>query len=72
MLYLSYFFKAHRTEYYARLTDVRMKGDWEGWIKFFLRGVSETAEMASLTAKDIHFLHLNDRDGLRQTRSPAV
>ncbi len=72
LLYLSYFFKAHRTEYYARLTNVRMKGDWEGWIKFFLRGVSETAEMAALTAKEIHFLHLKDRDGLRHTRSTAV
>ncbi|RYZ90125.1 MAG: Fic family protein [Proteobacteria bacterium] len=72
LLYLSYFFKAHRTEYYARLTNVRMKGDWEGWIKFFLRGVSETAEMATLTAKEIHFLHLKDRDGLRHTRSTAV
>lgn len=39
LLYLSLFFKQNRNEYYARLMDVRQKGDWEGWIDFFLRGV---------------------------------
>ena len=36
LLYLSYYFKKNRTEYYDRLMDVRKKGDWESWIKFFL------------------------------------
>ena len=39
MLYLSSYLKAHRAEYYDRLMAVRLAGDWEGWIKFFLRGV---------------------------------
>src|SRR5271170_2301786 len=43
LLYLSRYFKAHRVEYYERLTAVRQSGDWEGWTKFFLRGVAETA-----------------------------
>ena len=72
LLYLSYFFKSHRTEYYTKLTDVRQKGDWEGWIKFFLRGVSETAEMAASMAKEIHFLHMKDRENLRNVRSTQV
>ena len=35
LLYLSYYFKAYRSEYYARLMDIRTKGDWEAWVKFF-------------------------------------
>ncbi len=50
LLYLSYYFKLHRTEYYDRLMAVRLKGDWEGWIQFFLRGVVQTAQEASETA----------------------
>lgn len=37
LLYLSYYFKENRTEYYDRLMAVRYEGDWEGWIKFFLK-----------------------------------
>jgi Fic family protein len=61
LLYISYHFKAHRTEYYARLLDVRLRGDWEGWIKFFLRGVEESAEIAAQAATEIHKLHQADR-----------
>lgn len=53
LLYLSYFFKKNRTEYYDRLMDVRKKGDWESWIKFFLRGVAEVADEATESAKAI-------------------
>lgn len=53
LLYLSYYFKQHRTEYYDRLMDVRKKGDWESWIKFFLRGVAEVSEEATDSAKAI-------------------
>jgi Fic family protein len=36
LLYLSHFFKLNRLEYYDRLQAVRDKGDWEGWLRFFL------------------------------------
>jgi Fic family protein len=65
LLYLSYFFKANRTEYYARLMDVRNQGNWEAWIKFFLRGVKESAEMASEAATEIYKLHTKDRKTLQ-------
>lgn len=67
LLYLSYFFKANRTEYYARLTAVRTQGDWEGWIKFFLRGVQDTAQMAIQAALDIHSLHQRDLKKIRNS-----
>ena len=53
LLYLSYYFKAHRSDYYDSLMSVRLNGDWESWIKFFLKGVSETSDEAIKTAKDI-------------------
>jgi Fic family protein len=53
LLYLSIFLKANRSEYYDRLMAVRFKGDWEGWVKFFLRGVSDTAQLATDTAREI-------------------
>ena len=53
LLYLSYYFKLNRDEYYNTLMDVRLKGDWEKWIKFFLRGVSITADESTRTAKEI-------------------
>src|SRR5262249_3353725 len=52
-LYLSYYFKRNRTEYYDRLQAVRDRGDWEGWLKFFLRGVFEVAQEATATARRI-------------------
>lgn len=53
LLYLSYYFKAHRTEYYDRLQAVRDAGDWEGWLNFFLRGVYEVSKEATETARQI-------------------
>jgi Fic family protein len=50
LLYLSHHFKVHRAEYYARLQAVRDAGDWEGWLKFFLRGVATVAREAAATA----------------------
>ena len=43
ILYPSYYFKRFRSEYYANLDGVRRKGDWESWLKFYLRAISETA-----------------------------
>ena len=53
LLYISYYFKKHRSEYYDRLQAVRDSGNWEGWLKFFLRGVYEVAQEAAATARDI-------------------
>lgn len=53
LLYLSYYFKKNRTEYYDRLMDVRFKGAWEQWIKFFLKGISEVSKEATNSAKEI-------------------
>lgn len=41
VLYLSHYFKRHRTDYYERLQSVRDEGAWERWLAFFLKGVAE-------------------------------
>jgi Fic family protein len=46
LLYLSDYVEAHRSEYYDRLQRVRTHGDWEGWLRYFLTGVAETARKA--------------------------
>lgn len=53
LLYLSYFFKIHRQEYYDRLNIVRETGDYEQWIIFFLKGIIWTSESALETTKNV-------------------
>lgn len=53
ILYLSIFFKRHRQDYYDRLQAIREKGDWEGWLAFFLEGVAVVSEEATRTAQRI-------------------
>lgn len=56
-LYISYFLKSNRIEYYDRMTEVRNKGNYEQWVKFFLRAVAESAEDAIITVNELHKLH---------------
>lgn len=56
LLYISYYFKQNRAEYYDRLMAVRTNGDWENWIRFFLRAIAATADEATESAKQIFAL----------------
>lgn len=53
VLYLSYYFKRHRQEYYDHLQRVRDSGDWESWLAFFLCGIDEVSVQATETARQI-------------------
>lgn len=53
ILYLSFYLKKHRTQYYDLFMKVRIEGAWEKWSKFFLKGVIETSEEATNTAREI-------------------
>ena len=73
LLYLSHFLKANRTEYYDRLTAIRIAGDWEGWLKFFLRGIAEVSLEATETARKIVALRERDRNELQKhVTNPAA
>lgn len=67
LLYLSLFFKQHRSDYYELLNAVRRTGDWEDWLDFFLEGVQETAEGAFTTSQRLLQLFAADRERIQQT-----
>lgn len=56
-LYISYYLKNNRIEYYDRMSEVRNKNNYEQWIKFFLRAIKESAEDAIDTIKKLSELH---------------
>ena len=56
-LYLSYFLKKNRIEYYDRMTEIRRNGNYEQWIKFFLLALSEAATDAIDTIDKLIELH---------------
>jgi Fic family protein len=69
LLYLSHYLKQHRAEYYDRLTAIRNDGDWEGWLKFFLRGVHQVGQVAADTARNILRIREEHRQLLNQKLS---
>lgn len=71
-LYVSLGFKRHRREYYRRLDGVRVNGDWEGWTRFFLRCVQESADDGASAAQRMFRLVSEDRRGLMGLSSVTV
>jgi len=53
LLYLSLYFKTHRSYYYDLLNGVRRTGDWEAWLDFFAEAVVVTATQAVETARQL-------------------
>ena len=56
-LYISYYLKLNRIEYYDRMSEVRAKDNYEQWVRFFLLAIKESAEDAVETIKKLSFLH---------------
>lgn len=56
-LYISYFLKKNRVEYYDRMTEVRDKGNYAQWIRFFLTAILESSEDAIKTIDELTALH---------------
>lgn len=67
LLYLSLYFKEHRTSYYELLDRVRREGDWEAWLTFFLDGVRVTAEGAVSTTQRLTATFQGDRRRIEPT-----
>lgn len=64
LMYLSGYLKQHQAEYYRRLSNVRLEGDWEGWVAFFLEGVAVAAQEAESNIVAIATLLAADRRAL--------
>lgn len=60
LLYLSLYLKQHRDDYYRLLDRVRVDGDWEAWLDFFLEGVATTATGAVETAQRLVAMFKDD------------
>lgn len=56
-LYISYYLKKNRIEYYDRMSEVRNKDNYEQWIKFFLLAIKESADDAAQTIHALNHLH---------------
>lgn len=72
-LYISYFLKLNRTEYYDRMRQVRAKGDYEQWIRFFLETVIWSADDAMAAIDELSALHdkkhsIDSADGTSQQK----
>lgn len=70
-LYISYFLKRNRIEYYDRLMEVRTKGNFEQWVKFFLRAIYESAQDAVQTIEELVKLHDRNIDVVNYTGKAA-
>ena len=64
LLYLSLYFKRQRDAYYEHLQRVRLDGDWEGWLRFFLEGVIEVAESTTQTTQRLVAMIESDRQAI--------
>lgn len=66
LLYLSVFFKQYRDSYYRLLQQVRITGDWEAWLLFFVDAIAATANQAVTTAQELNQLLAADKARLAE------
>ena len=70
-LYISYYLKKNRVEYYDRMTLVRWKGNFEQWITFFLQAIIESSEDAITTIDKLIALHNHNIEIITKIKSSA-
>jgi Fic family protein len=73
-LYISYFLKKNRIEYYDRMTEVRNKGNYEQWVKFFLQAILESGQDAADKIQKLSGLHAKNAgliDGMGRASKTA-
>lgn len=66
ILYLSDFFERYRNEYYDLLLGVSQDGNWDAWLKYFIRGVAEQSKVAEETGHKILDLQKKYRQQLQK------
>ncbi|MGI6436371.1 MAG: Fic family protein [Syntrophomonadaceae bacterium] len=72
LLYLSYYFKKFRNEYYNYLQAIRDNDAWEPWLIFFLNGVYEVSQEATQKARMIIQMRENHRELVNDFGSNAL
>jgi Fic family protein len=69
LLYLSAYFERLRTDYYDQLLRLSETGEWEPWLRFFLRGVELQAKDAAARSRRLRRLQEDYRSRLQGVRS---
>jgi Fic family protein len=64
LLNLSVYFERYRQEYYDHLLAVSQRGDWDAWLRFFMRGVSNQAQDS--------LMRLENLESIRSKYKPLV
>ena len=62
--YISGYFESHRSEYLDRLNAISSRGDWMGWIEFFLIAVIEQAQQNIVLVQSISQLYEDKKNEL--------
>lgn len=62
-LYISYYLKLNRIEYYDRMSEIRRSGNYEQWIKFFLKAIIISCESALETSDKL--IKLNETNKIK-------
>lgn len=70
LLYLSEYFNNNKSRYYAKLQNVREDGDYEEWIKFYLRAVKSQSQRSTKTAVKILEKRREYKSALRKEGVP--
>jgi Fic family protein len=72
LIYLSAYFERHRDQYVDLLFGVSRNGGWDEWIKFFLRGVAQQCEDATVTCQKLLELWQQYRNRMQTARASAL
>ena len=66
MFYLSSYLEANRDEYYTRLNAISQKNDWQGWVKFFLKGIVKQVNSNSKILEKTNSLYEKMKGEIRE------
>jgi len=72
ILYLSPYFKRYKDDYYDLLMEVREKGDYNMWVKFFLDGVTEIATNTAKKLRKLIDLYNNYKEKLTKIHATPI
>jgi len=72
LLHLSAYFDRYREEYYDHLLRVSQGGQWQEWIQFFLRAVSDQAAEAEERSRALLDLRQTFQEKIRAKRASAL
>lgn len=71
LLNLSAYFERYRQEYYDHLLSVSQRGNWETWLRFFLRGISTQAKDSVFRMERLQGIRMQYEALVHADRNPA-